>query len=530
MTDWLKMVAYCRSSHSCSGRRSGIESPMALTAWRRHRATAVVPLVCALLGCQYETASKAGAPADRPATDAPEGHLALQPALCSRVGSDSVRDLFCVDTPPVFRSLSELETALQMNFDELDLIEGSNPVGYNRTGDPRVVVLGHSTALSGALVSQLNPRVIVASPESRVFLAFNRGTQQVELAAFDRHLERRNFYLLDFEQACNAAAPGCMPGDLFTPSIESDWVKVVIRDDEDLKNTPSDCRQCHQRGERNPVLLMREFDGPWTNYFGPAGYETTEVPEPSGSDLVQDYIAAKGDEPYAGLPTGVLRATIGFTLQNMVDRPQPLIFEGSTIMNERWPWTETAGYVTQPVRSATWDAAYEAFKRGEQLALPYYAPRATDPDKLSKLSDAYRQYRAGSLAAADLPDFADMFPDDPQTRAEIGLQTEPGATPAEALVQACGTCHSDVLDQTISRARFSIAVSRLARSELDEAVARLRRPRGSPGSMPPPGRRQLDPGTVDALIDYLNRDQRPVEDDALLDRASQLGMAPQRDM
>jgi hypothetical protein len=61
------------------------------------------------------------------------------------------------------------------------------------------------------------------------------------------------------------------------------------------------------------------------------------------------------------------------------ERPQPLVFPGNTIADERWPWTEATGYVSAPVRSQTWDAAYEAFKRGEQLPLPYFAPRATDP-------------------------------------------------------------------------------------------------------------------------------------------------------
>jgi hypothetical protein len=210
----------------------------------------------------------------------------------------------------------------------------------------------------------------------------------------------------------------------------------------------------------------------------------------------------------------------------MVSFPQPLVFDGSVIMNERWPWTEATGYVSAPVRSTTWDAAYEAFKRGEQLAFPYFAPRATDPDKLSQLSDAYRRYLSGKLGAESLPDFADVFPDDPQTRAEIGLQAEPGASPAAALVQACGPCHNDVLDQTISRARFSIALARLARPELDEAIARLRLHPGSAGSMPPPGRRQLDPGAVNSLIDYLKSGQRSADDDALLEHAAQLGMAP----
>jgi hypothetical protein len=43
--------------------------------------------------------------------------------------------------------------------------------------------------------------------------------------------------------------------------------------------------------------------------------------------------------------------------------------------------------------------------------------------------------------------------------------------------------------------------------------------------MPPPGRRKLAPGQLETLIEYLKKDQRSVEDDALLDHAAQEGMA-----
>jgi mono/diheme cytochrome c family protein len=398
-----------------------------------------------------------------------------------------------------------------------------------------VVFLSHSTALSGALVSPLNPRAIMVG--SLTVVAFNRGVQQAELASLDRQSGEINLYLVSFQQACNAAPSGCTHGDLFTPRVESDWTQVSIHEAEDLKNTPSDCRECHQRNVDKPPLLMRELDGPWTHFFaaqeGDAIYPAPaagfrDIPEPDGADLLGDYLSAKGDESYAGVPTAVLRNTIGFTLENFVTIPQPLVFDGSEIMNERWPWTEADGYAKTPVRSPMWDAAFDAFKRGDQLALPFYAPRVADPDKQAKLTDAYRRYSSGELDADALPDLADIFPDDAQTRAEIGLQSTPDATPAEALVQACGTCHSDVLDQTVSRARFNIAVSRLGRPELDEAIARLKLPRGAAGSMPPPGRRQLDPAAIAPLIAFLKASQHPDRDDAFLEHAAEVGMAAAR--
>jgi hypothetical protein len=443
--------------------------------------------------------------------------------FCGRSREDVVRDLFCQTEPPDVRSLKELQDRLGMtSFLGPDGGLQGDYYGSSATGAPSsLVLLGHSTALSGRLVSPINPRAILLS--TRTFLAFNRGVQQVEIATRDRRDYVVNFYLVSFEQACNAAPGGCVPGDLYTPRIESDWSRVRIKDDEDLKNTPSDCRQCHQRGLAKPIILMRELDGPWTHFFMPDSAQI-DFPEPSGIDLMRDYLHAKGDEPYAGMPPDALRNTVGITLENSTDAEQPIIFDGSTILNERWPWSP-AGYLPEAVPSATWQRDYEAFKRGELLALPFYAPRATDPDKQARLTAVYQQYLAHEIAAEDLPDLADIFPDAPQLRAEIGLQTEPGATPAQALVQACGTCHNDVLDQTISRARFNIALSRMSRAELDVAVQRLTTNPGVPGAMPPSGRRELDAETRDGLIQYLRTNSRTSEDDAFLEHAATVGMA-----
>jgi mono/diheme cytochrome c family protein len=273
---------------------------------------------------------------------------------------------------------------------------------------------------------------------------------------------------------------------------------------------------------------MREFDGPWTHFFGPDQEEPAGFPETTGTGLLQQYLRAKGDERYSNLSSAVMRSTVGFTLQNLVARPQPLVFDGSQIMNERWPWTEANGYATVPVKSANWYAQYDAFKRGEQLPMPYFEPRVSDKAKQETLTVAYQRYRSGELPAEELPDFADIFPDDPQIRAEIGLQTEPGATPAQMLVQACASCHNDVLDQTISRARFNVALGRMSRQEIDLAIARLQTPRDALIAMPPRGRRQIGPDDLTKLITYLQAQKRTAEDDALLERAATLGMAGPR--
>lgn len=500
-------------------------------------------LACALclLACADDTQTPASAAMSTPARpkvpDTPPAQPSLaegsarpqlpdtpaHPALCDREGDDPVRDLFCGAAPAHIGSLVDLQTGLQLGNGSEGVASAGMP-GLNQGGmrPTFAAALAHSTSLSGDLVSPINPRIFIFDFSS--VLAFTRGLQQVEIASYDRKAMRANFYLVSFNQPCNAADGGCKPRDLFTPQLESEWTKVAVHDDEELKNTPSDCRQCHQRGIEKPLLLMRELDHPWTHFFASEKDSVSGAPEPDGSDLADDYAAAKGGESYAGLPVELLHETGGLTFERAVDSDQPIIFDSMAIMNERWPQSST-GYAAEAQASKTWYDAYAAFKRGDQLALPYYAPRVTDPAKQAQLTAAYRSFVDGKLAAADLPDLADIFPDDPQTRAEIGLQTEPGASPAELLVQACASCHNDVLDQTISRARFSVAIGRLGRNELELAIERLKAPRTSAGAMPPQGRRQPDEDARARLGDYLEQNQRSSADDELLEHAARAGMA-----
>lgn len=476
--------------------------------------------LCAqLAGCAVATPQDADAVDDVARSDAAASSLPRpsRPSFCARDGSNPLRDVFCAAQSPGVSDLRTLQERLQLH-----------PVPQPGDLDANLpVLLGHSTSLSGRLVSPLNPRAIVLN--KRTAMAFQRGQQQVELASRGDESSPYTFYLLTFEQACNASAAGCMAGDLFSPAVEIDWTRVTVRDDEELKNTPSDCRQCHQRGLPSPILLMREVNGPWTHFFGTLsdGEQRSdgEVPDDTGRDLVRDYRAAHGDAPYANIPFDFVRATEGLALQISVAPEQPLVFDAPKILFERWPYDFQSGWVTTPQRSVTWDRNYEAFKRGEQLALPYFAARATDPTKSAQLTAAYQRFRNRELDTSELPDLADVAPDDPQTRAEIGLLVEPQATPAQALIQGCGSCHNDVLDQTISRARFNIALARLDPAERAVAIERLRLSPGSAGAMPPRDARQLDAATRERLLSYLQEDERAPDDDALLEHAATLGMA-----
>ena len=442
------------------------------------------------------------------------------PQLCERARADKVRDVFCGDTPQAVGSLVELQQLLHA-------VPGEPAEGYGELypASASVTMLGHSTALSGHRVSPLNPRMITIA--DGLFVAFQRGVQKVEVIAEARNPGFFNFYLFQFEQACNSAAEGCSPGDLYTPRVEQDWLRVSLQDDEDLKNTPNDCRQCHQRVSEHPRLLMRELNNPWTHFFQPlpANPEQFIGPGVQGHDLLSDYLDAKGDEAYGGFLPSTLVGIAPFLLESTVLADQPVLFDAPGIENERFPYDPDHGYPQGPGDSPTWDAAYEAFKRGEQLALPYLEARVSDPGKHSAHVRDYQRYRAGELSADELPDVGDIFPDDPSVRAQLGLQTEPGSSPEQTLIQACGSCHNDVLDQTISRARFNIDLWKLDRSEIALAIDRIERDHGAPGVMPPPEARQLDPEARLQLLDFLRRDPLASEPDSRLQHAAAMGMS-----
>ena len=79
--------------------------------------------------------------------------------------------------------------------------------------------------------------------------------------------------------------------------------------------------------------------------------------------------------------------------------------------------------------------------------------------------------------------------------------------------------------KTISRARFSVALSRLDHAAIENAIARIELPAGAPGVMPPPESRQLDAPARLALVEYLQTQARPADDDVLLERVAALGMS-----
>ena len=419
--------------------------------------------------------------------------------LCGRGGDDLVIDAFCRGPAPEITGLAELRAALGFETNENIIEQG-------------FALNGHSTSLVSRVVSAINPRIIFVRVENDTHeltaLAFARGEQISEIVVRDRGSDELQFYVGRFSLPCNDDEAGCVPADRFSEDFESGWSEFDIYAEEDVENTPLDCKVCHQPdGPGTPKLLrMQEFAAPWTHWF----YRLSV----GGRALLADYRAAKGDEPFAGVSAeeiqmsqpGLLNSTIYFG----GTREQPNEFLSSDIEREVMESAAALGG-DQPVdnsvpgESELWNAIYERAKRGEAISVPYHDVKVTDPDKLAARTQAYADYRAGRLPRELLPDLADVYPDDPVLLARIGFVTEPGLDGEEGLLQACGQCHNPRLDQTLSRARFGVDLSSMSRKQKELAIARVSLPLDHPSAMPPAQFRHLSDEGRERLIELLRR-------------------------
>lgn len=449
-------------------------------------------------GCKDEAEARPYARWPDPLEALPHGRKQTD-EVCARDGDDTVRDAFCSDAPAALGELRDLYRALAVNPETL-------PNG--RTG---VSATAHSTGLGLRSVSALNPRVFTVRLETEetelLSTAFVRGEQLVELVVRDRVDRELRFYLVGFRQDCNERAGGCHNGDLLTPAIESDWREVTLYDESDVRNTALDCAPCHQPdGPDTPkILRMQERAFPWTHWL----YQGIE----GGLALLGDYFAAKGDEVLAGYTATQIRDAHPVGMAQLADfhgSREPNQFDSALIEQEVRESAAARGGAQPgdnrvPGESATWRSAYERSLRGEAIAVPYHDVKVTDPDKLARYSDAYREYRAGLIEPEELPDLRDVFPDDPEQLAHMGMMTEPGADGAQVLLQACGQCHNERLDPNVSRANFRADLKGMSRTEKDLAIERLRLPDDHPLAMPPYRLRSLSDEARKRAIKVLSR-------------------------
>jgi hypothetical protein len=449
-------------------------------------------LVCLLAACGSDSA---GGGDDMPPPDAdtitpvegdPLAGLPTGPAqwsaLCGKHYGDMISAKFCAGaTPPSLTSLADLESLLGLSI-------SANP--QNNT-NVKFTLVSESVGIGMRHVTGINPRAFLMTPPngtspnpSYQVMAFSRGEPFVELVANDPNANTLRFFLVRFKLACE---PNCKPGDLLTPAIESNWQSYTLYDDETIKNTTLDCNTCHQAGGpgTKKILRMQELANPWGHWFYPERPQTLQV--------VRDFQAAHGNEPYAGIPAALVEPSRPFVLmllaQNNGFAQQPNAYDTLKINTE----------MQQGGQSPSWDALYAKAVAGTAIPVPYFMTPHTNPTKVQTMISAYQQFTAGTLPADQLPDINDTVDD--TTLPYLSVRPQAGLDGAGILKHMCRMCHNSSLDQSQTRALFDIdKLATLPRAEKDAAIARLMLPDADAHHMPPTRFHELSTAERDAVI------------------------------
>ena len=426
--------------------------------------------------------------------------------LCARPGQDKVRQVFCNANPPKIASLVDLQRALGLG------IVDPNRVGRNNNGtggNAAFTFMTASSSLVAKFTSAINPRLIMFTPPNGnrnpnlVVIGFLRGEQFVEIIAGDPSTNQLNFFLVRFEQECNARPGGCTPGELLTPGVESNWTNITIYEDTDIQNTIADCKQCHQPGGENTpkMLRMQELRNPWTHFMRD---NTT-----SGRVLIADYQAAHGTtETLAGVPGPMISSSDPARLENLVRDNgfgnQPNEFQTRTIEGEvaqSSPGQPANNSV--PGTSQTWNTLYQRFVDGAVIPPPYHDVKVTDPNKLAIMTKSYQDYRNGLISADKVLDIREIFPD--SAMRDLGFMVKAGLNGAQILMNACAQCHNSNLPQNISRAKFNVDLSKMSKEEKELAILRLNLSEKDPRRMPPARFRSLTADEIKLLTEELRK-------------------------
>jgi hypothetical protein len=342
-----------------------------------------------------------------------------------------------------------------------------------------------------------------------VAMGFVRGEQFIELVSNDPTANGGkgdlNFFLLRFQQACNATTAGCSNDDVLTPKVESNFTGYSLYQDVDIKNTIFDCLQCHQTtGPGTPkILRMQELQNPWGHFF--------RNNRSNGQAMLADYSAAHGTtETYAGIPGAVI-FNPNTTNNNgagpfLGGGPDPAALEG-LVENQGFkaqPNEFNTGLILDKGASTTWLTLYMNSKQSKDIPPPYHENRVTDPTKLATATTAYKTAMAGATPLTmDIRDvFLDSALQDLSFRPSTDLVT--AGDGAGIMTQICQQCHNPSLDQTLTRARFDVTkLSTMPRDEKDKAIQRLNLDPTVFRRMPPPRFRSLSQQEIDLVTEEL---------------------------
>lgn len=417
----------------------------------------------------------------------PRGAASLD-VLCARGHADVVTERLCAHRD--IGSFADLQSAVGLAF-----VEGAG----NGTGkNPSFALLGHSTSLSMRAVSAINPRAFLftspatigrttkTSPNPDfVALAFTRGESFVELVARDRVTKELRFFLVVYEQGCEAKDGGCSAFERFSPSSERGWARVSVYDDGDLRNTVVDCLPCHQPGGPGTprMLRMQELQLPWTHFFRDGD---------DGEALVKAYYGAHDTtEVYGGIPGFVMGNSQPSRLEGLVEhegfRDQPNEFPTVAIARALY-----APY-TKPTAVPEWLELDGRRDAGALFPTPFAGANASDPGRLGAAAHRYRAAMKDAALAAAFEPPVDLFRED--ARAMIGLvpRALPGDTASgdrergrTILRDMCVRCHNGHLDPSLSRASFDAErLDELTAEQRARVLERVLLPASSKRRMPP---------------------------------------------
>lgn len=386
--------------------------------------------------------------------------------LCARNNHDRVANLFCSKPRPQVTGLVDLLRQLEVD------------ASLSTT---HFAVTTNSTATGIRVVNSLNPRVIAfdgvprnyGSKKQFLAVGFSRGEQLVEIATRDEETGELVFYVIAFQQACNAR--GCTLAELLTQEIETNWLSVLPIQDIELQNTPVDCLRCHQPagpGTRK-ILRMQEFSSPWTHFLAPPTLSL------SASLLAHDVLLAHPrEELFSGIPAALLgEKSEPQWLTSLVAQEsggtQPNEFRSAAIAVE----------INSGASSHHWNDIFEASRMGEAIPVPHWDSRVVDATRLKSVAAAFREATTTSAGEA-VPDLRNLH--SPEANYAMSIRAAPGASPTELLNQMCRHCHNSNLNPSLSRARFNVdRLEEMTPAQKQLLRTRIRLPPDDVRKMPP---------------------------------------------
>ena len=354
----------------------------------------------------------------------PKGETQRQ-ALCARGNNDRLSKWLCGTTPPTIGKLDDVLIGLALK----------DPANL---ANMQFAISGHSSSLVMRRTTPLNPRAVILTPAGTTdytALGFVRGDHLAEVAAFDPIKQDINFFLIRYEKPCD---PDCPNSERFSPETESGWQNVTVYGDQDLKNTPLDCLQCHEPGGigSKRMLRMQERQTPWTHWF--------RSNRPSVA-LMNEFQAAHPNEDYAGIPAARIVNSDPAKLEKLV--------EGAGFSVQ--PNEFNTALIEQEGRGPTWLALYNNALMGAMISVPFYKIDPADPTKLAAASAGYLAVKNGTATPDTVPDMTALYPD--TELGDLGFHAGDALTTGQGVVQhRCGTCHNGTFPG-ITRNNFVVA-------------------------------------------------------------------------